>query len=440
MTNNLTGALIATMVGATVLTPVAHGQTSSELAQSGEHCEALRTLSTEQSDRLRPEWVEESRSIIEAGEEQRCLALYEQATEALGPDPQDREAAARIVVTQPDPQVEVQQRAPLVSVTQQEPQVRVDQGQPQVIVRQAAPNVRVQIPQPIITIDQPQPEIIVRMPEPDVAVTSPEPQVEVRQREPQVDVTQPEPRVSVQPQEGTPSQQEADVQLQQQEPEVQIEGVGTEAQIDVQREQPNVQYQAAEPNIEVEQQGEPQVRFNQTGEPQIRIEQATGDPGEQPQTDQQQPAQQQPADQQQRDTTPPAPPPPDATSEQQQAVDTDRANRLLSPDQRMEAGRPLEYEAADLSGRELRNARGEELGTVDRVVVSGDRQYLVLTEGGFLGFGEREVAIPLDSVSVIEGRLVMRGMSQEDIEAMPEFDSAGAQPVGQDERVLIGTP
>ncbi len=297
-----------------------------------------------------------------------------------------------------------QQRAPLVSVTQREPQVRVNQGQPEVIVRQAAPNVRVQVPQPVITIDMPQPEIIVRMPDPDVAVTNPEPQIEVRQPAPEVSVSQPEPQVSVQAEQATQGEG-AEVDLQRQDAQVEIQSSG-EAQIDVQRQDPSIQYEAAEPNIEVQQEGEPEIRFNQTGEPQIRFEQGqvSGD----------------------------------NAAAANAPADWDRVNQLLREDQQMEAGRAMEYNVADLEGRDLRNARGIELGTVDRVILLGNRHYLVLAEGTFLGFGEREISIPLETVSVIDGRLVMRGMAQQDIDAMPNIDSQNAETV--DGRVQIGTP
>ncbi|MBB4051588.1 hypothetical protein GGR20_001224 [Devosia subaequoris] len=405
---------MATAIGATMLTPVAMAQAPADPAQGDQHCQALTDLTRDQGDNLRPEWIEQSRSAVQAGDEERCLTYVDQANRALGSNGQevDRDAAAQIVVTQPDPEVDVQQRAPLVSVTQREPQVRVNQGQPEIIVRQAAPNVRVQVPQPVITIDMPQPEIIVRMPDPDVAVTNPEPQIEVRQQPPEVSVNQPEPQVSVQAEQATQGDGEgAEVDLQRQDAQVEVQSSG-EAQIDVQRQDPSIQYEAAEPNIEVQQEGEPEIRFNQTGEPQIRFEQGQVS-GE---------------DASERDNA--------ATANAQ--ADRDRVNQLLREDQQMEAGRALEYNVADLEGRDLRNARGIELGTVDRVILLGNRHYLVLAEGTFLGFGEREVSIPLETVSVIDGRLVMRGMTQQDIDAMPNIDSQNAEPV--DGRVQIGTP
>jgi hypothetical protein len=406
MNKNLTRTLMATMIGATVLTPVAYGQTAVQFFEQEEYCLALEALVVEETDRLRPDWVEETRPVIAAAVDTDCLVYYEQATAALAPDAAevDAEAAARIVVMQPDPQVAVQQRAPLVSVTQQEPRVRINQGQPQIVVRQAAPNVRVQIPQPIITIDQPQPEIIVTMPEPDVAITNPEPQVEVQLREPEINVSQGEPQVAVRATEATT---EAQVQLQQQQPEVEVVGTGSEAQVSVQQEEPTVLYEPAEPNIMVEEQGEPEIRFNQTGEPNIVFEEAGAGV---------------------------------AAGAVATDVDIERANLMLAQETEMVAGQAMPYNVVDVVGRGLTNARGEELGTIDRVVLQGNREYLVLTDGGFLGMGEREVAIPLDTVSVMEGNLVTRGMAAEDIEAMPEFDSVNAQVIGDNELIEIGTP
>lgn len=445
MNKNFMRAIVASAIGATVLTPVAYGQTASTLADQGEHCQALQTLAEEDRDRLRPEWIDESRSVVQAGDEARCETYYEQANEALGPNAaqMDREAAARIVVTQPDPQVNVQQRAPLVSVTQQEPRVQVNQGRPEIIVRQAPPNVRVQIPQPIITIDQPQPEIIVRMPDPDIAVTNPEPQVEVRQQPPEVNVTQPEPQVSVQAEQAMSQGDEDDsnVDLHRQEPRVEVQSTGNEAQIDVQRQEPSVDYQEAEPNVQVERQGEPEVRYNRTGEPTIRFEDPAGDQrGDMSQDTTNAGTRAEGMDEQQAqagDVQQPNPTPAPGDLAQTSAPSL---YQVLGQNQQMDAGEPVEYYAGDLEGRDVRNAQDQPLGTVDRVVLYNDRHYLVLADGEVVGIAEREVAIPLETVSVIDGGLVLRGMSEQDIQQMPDVSGQNTEQLTGQDRVEIGTP
>ena len=393
-------ALVGSLVGATAMTPSAIAQTAQSYVGLNQYCDALATLPDERSDELRTQWVTQARVTAEAGDEAQCRIWYDDAIAALDNQGEtSATAAARIRVTQPDPQVDVRQRAPLISVTDPEPSVRVNQGQPEIIVRQAAPQVRVQIPQPIITIDQPQPEIIVRMPEPDIAVTNPEPQVEVRMREPVINVEQPEPQVSVQGGQG--SESSPDISLQQQEPEVQIQSNPNAAQIDVQREEPSIRYEQAEPNIQVDPQGEPDIRFSQSGEPNIRFEQA-GDGVD--------------------------------------GQDAGMAILMLQPGDDTAMGQPRPYNVTDIEGRSIANQRGQQVGDVDRLVRGADQcVYVVLTDGRTLGYGEDQVALPLDAMAVVNGELVLIGMEQADIAGIADFDTQGATNVGTTERVNIGT-
>ena len=334
---------------------------------------------------------------MSAGDEEQCRIYYEDAPSALEGTGEGTSGSGQIIVTQPDPSVSVQQSAPEVTVSQPEPDVSVTQPQPEIIVRQVQPTIRVQMPQPIITIDQPQPEIIVRMPEPQVNVTTPEPDVQVSQDAPEISVEQAQPEVNVQlpePDVNVDNSSEADVTVDQGQAIVRQEQSEDGANVDIQQSQPTVSYESAEPNVVFEEQAEPEVRFTESGEPNVQFEDANAAPGAGM----------------------------DAPAE---AGDPNAS--LRQGDQPIDAGVPTPYRASDMIGQEIVNAQGETLGTVDRLVTTGTREYVVLAEGGFLGLGEREVALPLDSMSVSEGRLLMRGMSDEDIEAMPEFDSAGAQ-------------
>ena len=50
---------------------------------------------------------------------------------------------------------------------------------------------------------------------------------------------------------------------------------------------------------------------------------------------------------------------------------------------------------------------------------------LVIGTGGFLGIGERRVAIPLDDVMLANGRLIARGLTSADMQAKPRWDGGG---------------
>ena len=460
--------LIASLLGTTAFVPASVAQEATE----GASCESLSVLIEENSDRLQEAWVAEATSVVQSGDEANCTTYYEQANAALSGQAEggEAEADARIVVTQPDAAVSVEQPAPEVSVTQPQPEVTVNQGRPEIIVRQAPPTVRIQIPRPTISIEQPQPEIIVRMPTPQVGVTTPEPEVEVRQAEPQVRVEQAEPQIEVEAAPG--SDGAADVQVQQGEAQVQQQPAAGEPQVQVQRQDPQVQFEAADPIIEYEDSGEPEVQYSRSGEPMVTFENMEGEPqGEQqPASAAGQDGTQQPAAGEQPDAetgtengaeTAPAEGEADAAATQEGAADADTAasaggedaaegeaqqqsvdqdvTALLVVEQPEEAGEPQPYAAGDVIGQQLVNANGDSLGTVERLVMVNNEHYVVLGQDSPLSDGQGGVVLPLEHISIIGGQLVMRGMTEADLTELQGFDGSGAEDVGADQQVEIGT-
>jgi len=254
--------------------------------------------------------------------------------------------------------VVVQQPAPSIQVEQASPQVTVQQPQPQVTVRQPQPEIIVRQPAPTVTVDIPQPEIIVRMPKPEVNVAMAQPQVQVNQPPPNVQVTQP---------------QQPQVQVQPGQPQVNLQQTGPSANVQVQENNtpPAVRYERAEPKVTINQaQGQPQVRMESAdARPQGAPESATSEP---------------------RTTG--------ARSDQGMTV-------------------------ARLKTLYLYNARGSRLGDVERVVEAQDRKrFVVVGVGGFLGLGERHVAIPIENVVYRSDRLLLEGISDDQLKSMPAFD------------------
>jgi predicted outer membrane protein/sporulation protein YlmC with PRC-barrel domain len=268
----------------------------------------------------------------------------------------------RIVVQQPAPTVRVDQAAPQVTVQQRQPTVTVNQAQPEILVRQ---------PQPTVTVDIPEPEITVRMPQPGVNVAMAQPQVQVNQPPPQVQVVRPEqPQVQVQ-------RAQPQVQVQQQanaEPNVQVQGA---------EGQPTVRYERAEPRVVVNQpKGQPQVHIERMGESQQTAAA--------PQSQQQQ--------------------------QQQQAAVSKQTTGAIPSGKTMAVSR--------ITDMKLYNAQGDDLGGVERVVQGADgERYIVIGAGGFLGIGERRVAIPTNQVTLQGDRLVIQGLTEDQIRAMPAFDA-----------------
>ena len=236
--------------------------------------------------------------------------------------------------------------------------ISVDQQPAQVSVQQQPPQIIVRQAPPTIIVQQSQPEIIVRMPEPQVAVTQPEPQVQVEQAQPRV----------------TTDQAQAMVRTEQ-----------------------------AQPQVTFERTGEPQIQFQEeAGQPRIRIERMAE--GEQQQA-QQQPAQQTQA---QRDSR-------EFFGVGQEPQSTGAVGTAQQQDMAV----------ADIEGRDVYNYEGEELGTVERIIQDPQSQqfFVVVSHGGFLGLGSEEVVMPLERM-VMQGddRLMIQGVTEEDLEAMADAD------------------
>jgi hypothetical protein len=171
------------------------------------------------------------------------------------------------------------------------------------------------------------------------------------------------------------------VQVQPAQPQVQVQQVQGQPQVQVQAadNQPNVRYERAEPRVVVNQpQGQPNVRMEQQGEGQ--------------QANPQQQAAARPAD-----TTAP------------------QATGALPGAQALTVSR--------VNDMNLYNTQGNELGDVERVVQGPDgKQYVVIGAGGFLGMGEKHVAIPADRMALRGDRLIIQGLTEDQIRALPSFD------------------
>lgn len=270
---------------------------------------------------------------------------------------------ARVTVQNPAAQVRVQEAQPQVTVQQAQPQVTVHQPQPEITVHQPAPT---------ITVDIPQPEITVKMPQPTVNVAMAQPQVSVNQAKPQVQVVQPS------------AQQPVQVQHAAGQPNVQVVPMGNG--------KPQVTYDRAQPKVVVNQ---------AQGQPQVKVESAGATPPSAAPTP---PAPTPPA------PTPPAPAPAPASAP------------APAPDAGTAATQQMTVSTID--GKDLYNAQGNKLGDIEHVVQGQDgKDSVVIGHGGFLGLGQKNVTIPLESIAMKNNRLTVQGVTDEQIKTMPTWDN-----------------
>ncbi|CBS87397.1 PRC-barrel domain-containing protein [Azospirillum lipoferum] len=82
--------------------------------------------------------------------------------------------------------------------------------------------------------------------------------------------------------------------------------------------------------------------------------------------------------------------------------------------------------ADELIGKNVYGRDNEKIGEVDDVILdaNGQAKQLVVSSGGFLGIGEKQVAVDYTAANwdSQNDRLNLAGMSREDVKAMPEFE------------------
>ncbi|MBJ3776813.1 PRC-barrel domain-containing protein [Acuticoccus mangrovi] len=265
-----------------------------------------------------------------------------------------------------------------------------------ITVTQPAAEVTVSQPPAKVSVNQPEPEVTVKSEEPQVAVSQPKPEVTVTEAEPKVSVTQPEPTVTV-------SQPEAKVSVSQPDPDVTVEpgkpGVEVataEPKVDVETAEPDVQVEQPELDVDVEQ-ASPKVAVDDAA-PEVEL--AAGDADEQAagtQTDSTMVAA----------NSTPAPTTDSVTAEAPDAV--------VSYSIRVD----------ELEGEDVLNSAGEEIGEIDEVMLdpASGKPVVIVSVGGFLGIGDRDVAFPYDDFTITGDDVVLNTtLTRAEIKAMPEVD------------------
>lgn len=282
----------------------------------------------------------------------------------------------------------------------QRTQVMVEQRRPQVMVEQSQPTVTVDQKRPTVQVDQSQPTVTVDQKRPTVQVKQPQPEVTVQQAQPTVNVTQPQPEVTVQ-------QAQPKVRVQQAEPEVTVQQAKPEVEVD--QAQPRVMVEQAKPQVEVDQ-AKPKVQVDQAGKADVNVERKAAADVERITPDRE------------RDTS----------VERNQSAAGTRADRNATSMARTERtwndGQPIEMtrmRADEIVGRDIVNLRGEDVGDVEHIVRARDGEdlFAVVSVGGFLGIGDKDVVVPFSELRMGEDDMLLMSQKSEDgLRDMPAYD------------------
>jgi sporulation protein YlmC with PRC-barrel domain len=82
--------------------------------------------------------------------------------------------------------------------------------------------------------------------------------------------------------------------------------------------------------------------------------------------------------------------------------------------------------ANDIQGKDIYNTKGTELGVAEAVTIDADQgniAYVVMSHGGFLGIGEKLLAVPWKKFRITKDRdALVLDVTEETIEKAPGFD------------------
>jgi hypothetical protein len=81
------------------------------------------------------------------------------------------------------------------------------------------------------------------------------------------------------------------------------------------------------------------------------------------------------------------------------------------------------YRASKLIGATVHNEADEKIGSVDDLIVTGkDRVvYAIVSVGGFLGVGDKLVAVPFEGFKLAPEKAVLPGATKDALQNMPKF-------------------
>jgi hypothetical protein len=116
-----------------------------------------------------------------------------------------------------------------------------------------------------------------------------------------------------------------------------------------------------------------------------------------------------------------------------------QAPETLSPEQKMQRRFPQPVRVGDLIGLPLLDFDDRTLGYVERVVrTPAGKIQLIVSYGGFLGWGRRPVAVPIEVVAIGGRQLAALDMTRAELDAAPAWSDSKSQSLGQGETVRIG--
>jgi hypothetical protein len=116
-----------------------------------------------------------------------------------------------------------------------------------------------------------------------------------------------------------------------------------------------------------------------------------------------------------------------------------QAPAALSPEERMRRRFPQPVRVGDLIGLPVLDFDDRTLGHVESVVrTPAGRILLIVPYGGFLGWGRRPVAVPIEVVGIAGRRLAALDMTRAEFDAAPAWNDPQSRNLPAGEIVRVG--
>ena len=114
------------------------------------------------------------------------------------------------------------------------------------------------------------------------------------------------------------------------------------------------------------------------------------------------------------------------------------AQTALTPEQRMQARFPQPVRVGDLIGRPVLDDGARTLGTVRQVVrTEANKIEVIVDYDGFLGFGTRPVAVPVEVLGIAGRHLSSLDMPRSEYASAPTWHDAKAQTLPADATLKV---
>jgi len=81
------------------------------------------------------------------------------------------------------------------------------------------------------------------------------------------------------------------------------------------------------------------------------------------------------------------------------------------------------YRASKILKTSVYNVDGKSIGTIDDIIFAPSRgaSFFIVDVGGFLGIGQKRVAIPAADFKIIDKKVVLPGVTAAELKSLPAF-------------------